>query len=381
MNNQIYKVSFGHKRFNFSILLLFAMMSSTIVQSQTVEKNVEHIKVYYEKGMYGGWPANHGIWSWDNEILVGFLKGLYQDRGPRSHNMDSEGPQATLFARSKDGGLTWSIEDPGAGVGLRVPDCEAEINFTHPDFALTARGDNFRSFIFYSYDRGKHWEGPCPLPNFNTPGIAARTDYLVNGEKECVLFLTAAKSDADEGRVISVKTVDGGKTWNFVSWIGPEPEGYSIMPASVRLSGRELLVAMRRKEGRNSFIALYHSGDGGLSWDQLDNPVDDTGVGNPPAMIRLNDGRLCLIYGYRAEEEAIRNKRETSDIRAKLSDDNGRTWSKDYILRNDGSGRDLGYPRVVQRPDGKIVALYYFMDKKSGPERYIAATIWDPPAK
>gem|GEM_PF-4111678 len=38
---------------------------------------------------------------------------------------------------------------------------------------------------------------------------------------------------------------------------------------------------------------------------------------------------------------------------------------------------DLGYPRTVQRPDGKIVTMYYFNDASSK-ERYIAATIWRP---
>jgi len=60
--------------------------------------------------------------------------------------------------------------------------------------------------------------------------------------------------------------------------------------------------------------------------------------------------------------------------------DAGKTWSEPIVLRNDGGGRDLGYPRTVQRPDGKVVAIYYFWDQKTGPERYIAASIWDPRA-
>lgn len=36
-----------------------------------------HVRVYFERGMFGGWPANHGIWSWGNEILVGFGMGYY----------------------------------------------------------------------------------------------------------------------------------------------------------------------------------------------------------------------------------------------------------------------------------------------------------------
>ncbi|MCC7525769.1 MAG: exo-alpha-sialidase, partial [Chitinophagaceae bacterium] len=168
--------------------------------------------------------------------------------------------------------------------------------------------------------------------------------------------------------------------WSLLSRMGEEPEGYDIMPASVRISKNEILVTTRKKEGDNSFIPAWFSSDNGKSWTPLQNASDDTGIGSPPAMIKLKDGRICLVYGYRADAESIDAKIKTSDIRARLSSDNGKSWSREYVLRNDGSGQDIGYPRIVQRPDGKIVAVYYFMDKKTGKERYIGATIWSPPA-
>ena len=85
-------------------------------------------------------------------------------------------------------------------------------------------------------------------------------------------------------------------------------------------------------------------------------------------MIRLKDGRVCLTYGYRARPYGIR---------ARLSGDGGHTWEPEISLRDDGGGRDLGYPRTVQRLDGKIVTIYYFHDQPKS-ERYIAASIWDP---
>ncbi|HKJ68882.1 MAG TPA: sialidase family protein [bacterium] len=374
-------------------LLLIILTSHNLLFGQTGEPNVQHVKVYYEPGMFGGWPANHGIWQWGNEILVGFSKGYYEDLGER-HNIDREKEEFHLLSRSLDGGETWTVEDPGKNSGALVlpdcdfyhgtvrkdvqppalKDCQEAINFEHPDFCLTARTTSVhagQSRYWYSYDRGHSWEGPCRLPDFGTQGTAARTDYLINSDRECMLFITAAKSNGREGRPMCVRTTDGGKTWSFVSWIGPEPAGFSIMPASVRLSSTEILVTVRRREKGNRFIAAYRSGDNGPTWDRLNNPVEDTGIGNPPAMVKMRDGRICLIYGYRAEPH--------SSIRARISSDNGRTWSKDYFLRDDGSGQDIGYPRVVQRPDGKIVAVYYFEDKDTGPERYIGATIWDPP--
>ena len=74
-----------------------------------------------------------------------------------------------------------------------------------------------------------------------------------------------------------------------------------------------------------------------------------------------------MTYGFRSPAYGIR---------ARLSDDNGRTWGDEIILRDDGGSYDLGYPLTVQRSDGKIVTVYYFNEHEDE-ERYIAATIWD----
>jgi len=47
------------------------------------------------------------------------------------------------------------------------------------------------------------------------------------------------------------------------------------------------------------------------------------------------------------------------------------------LLRADGGTWDLGYTRTVQRPDGKMVTVYYFNEAEDR-ERYISATIWNP---
>ena len=31
----------------------------------------ENVVVFRESGRFGGWPANNGIWSWGDEIVVG----------------------------------------------------------------------------------------------------------------------------------------------------------------------------------------------------------------------------------------------------------------------------------------------------------------------
>lgn len=371
------------------LVFLGLLSFQSFAQENFVEK---HVKVYYEQGRFGGWPANHGIWKWGDEILVGFSRGYYKDLGPERHNIDREKPEEHVLARSLDGGETWTLEHPNdkgyllpqgkeglhgtelPGVPLKpsVP-CPGGIDFTHPDFAMTLRMtsvDAGASNFYYSYDRGHTWEGPFIVPGFDVLGTAARTDYIVDDKNTCTAFLTASKVNGKEGRPFCMRTADGAKTWEFLSWIGDEPtEGFAIMPSTVRISDTELITAIRCQTETHKRIALYASSDNAKTWTYLNDPVADTGEGNPASMIKLGDNRVCITYGVRAVPYRIC---------AKLSSDNGRTWGPEITLRNDGAGRDIGYPRTVQRRDGKVVTVYYFQDAQTGPERYIAATIWDP---
>src|SRR5581483_11859873 len=78
------------------------------------------VEVYHQVGRFAGWPANYGIWSWGNEILVGFEAGYFHVRQPgeHEHSIDYKRPSEHVLARSLDGGLTWKIEKPE---GLLAP--------------------------------------------------------------------------------------------------------------------------------------------------------------------------------------------------------------------------------------------------------------------
>ncbi len=181
-----------------------------------------------------------------------------------------------------------------------------------------------------------------------------RTDYVVEGRRTCLLFLTATKSDGTEGRPFSARTTDGGLTWQFLAFIGPEPRGYAVMPLTVRISATDLVTTVRCRDFPRRWIDAYRSQDDGRSWSYLATPAPDIGQGNPPCLVRLADGRLCLTYGYRARPFAIH---------ARLSSDQGRTWTDPFVLRGDGGSQDIGYPRSVVRSDGKVVTVYAFHDR------------------
>lgn len=364
-------------------LAVFLVWSSALAAANAAAPGViQHVLVYREPGRFAGWPANHGAWSWGNELLVGFETGYFHKVSDHNHAIDYDRPAEHALARSFDGGETWRIEKPEslrpppgekvAGVptgddGKPLTESPGSYDFGSTDTILTARMTSIhdgQSRFYVSRDRGHRWEGPFRLPNFGQPGTAARTDYLVNGPRDVTLFLTVAKRNRKEGRVIAVRTRDGTRSWDFQSYVCPEPGGseHAIMPSSVRLPGGRIVTAIRYRRK----IDVYQSDDDAKTWRFLSSPAPKN-VDNPPSLVRLHDGRLVVTYGYR---------RKPFGIRARLSADDGRTWSKEIILRDDGGAWDLGYTRTLQRPDGKLVTIYYYNTNKNA-ERFIGATIWD----
>ena len=354
--------------------------AADIDSNQFMRVEGKNIIVYYEPGRFCGWPANNGLWHWDNEILVGFTLAYYQEK-EHHHSVDESKPSLSVLARSKDSGMTWAIEDPEnyVGDGGSPIKLQEKINFNHPDLVIRCAAQRF----YYSYDRGKTWMGPFLFPDFGREKITSRTDYLVNNTDNCLFFLSTREDSVQsnmQDRAFCAQTDDGGLTFKFLSWIGDPITVRSVMPSTVRISDSSLVSALRRRIDEQTenkprlaknWIDLYQSNDNGHSWHFLSKVADtDMGKdnGNPPSLVRLNDARLVVTWGYRAKPYGIR---------ARISKDNGRNWGKVIHLRDDARTFDFGYTRSMQRPDGKIVTIYYYTTEKNR-EQHIAATIWDP---
>jgi len=342
--------------------------------------SMKHVNIYKEKGRFGGWPAGYSAnqWIWGNEIMVAFRRGYYL-YSPTSHNVDWSKPSQKWQARSLDGGETWTLEQPTRATDKTDwPDpTNGGINFTHPDFAMRVGG----SFSI-SYDRGRTWKGRYKFNGIDF-GMSSRHAYMVEGEKQCIFWLSAPQPDVNgsnhNDRSFMARTTDGGQTVKFVSWLTDQKSIRirSVMPSAARISASRLVATTRRKiknyNTRKNFnwIEASISNDNGASWQYLSKVSDtDRGEenGSPPAMVRLPDGRLVVAYGYRSWPLGIR---------ARISDDEGKTWSDEIVLRDDGNIWDLGYPRMMLRPDGKLVTIYYH-NTPQHPGPHIVATIWDP---
>ncbi|MHC4155535.1 MAG: sialidase family protein [Planctomycetota bacterium] len=341
-------------------------------------KSAKHVVVHGGPEIFCAWPANNGLWSWGSEIAVGFAERKFAEK--EGHNYASRDSTRSLLARSMDSGETWKIEDPHnfVGDGGETTGPPGGMNFGHPDFAMRIKKEPEQ--FWYSHDRGHTWKGPYNFgelmkhPKLNGKEFTARTDYIVNGPDDCLVFLSAKRGESGSDFTFTARTTNGGKSFDFVSWIVPPTDPHrGVMPTTARCSDKKLVTAIRRRQGggKPCWIDVYVSNDNGSSWSFL-SKVGDAGVwnGNPPALVRMKDGRLCCVYGNRSRKQMI----------ARFSGDEGATWGPEVILRDDFQvdsfdDRDFGYPRLVQRPDGKLVAIYYWATKEH-PQHYIAATVW-----
>lgn len=361
---------------------------------------MQHTVVFYDPSKWAAVPANNGgnapIWEWGYELLTGFTVGTFAEPPRSIHQTTNEAPFVSWLARSMDGGQTWAPfrPEPYAGQGLTPSPVPAAVDFAGPEFVLRVEGNGYHgnagAHWFYSQDKGAMWHGPFDFgnlldhPDLKGLEFTGRTGYIVNGPSDLMLFLSARSpftGDPLEVRLTDktflARTTDGGRTFEFVSWVVDKEDPYrAVMAAPIRISETEIVTALRRKSADHNWIDVYGSPDNGQSWSFL-SKVDDTEDnneynGNPPAMVRTQDGRLCCVYGNRSLRQ----------IMARVSGNSGSSWNASLVLRDDFesvTGRpDLGYPRLLTRPDGKLVAVYFWCTPER-PQTHIEATIFALP--
>jgi hypothetical protein len=170
------------------------------------------------------------------------------------------------------------------------------------------------------------------------------------------------------------ESTDDGVTWTWLADI-PHRSGDRLIESDGRYNYIELsalecangkiICQIRNRNNANEGETLQtESTDGGRSW----NPPHPIGVwGSPSHLLRLNDGRILMTYGHR---------RKPFGNQARVSADEGATWSEPVILSGDGTGTDLGYPSTVQLDDGLFVTVWYekFADN---PRAQLRQAVWN----
>ena len=391
--------------------------------------DVRHIKVCYSKNRYCGHPRQSPVRNYGNgEIAVAHFHSpaTYETRQNIGHGHHNYmGRSQVLLQRSLDHGETWLPEnevviwDHARPLAERrailhradEPSVEREeIDLTSPDamvaFPRHATGPadpegrpSLECFVVRSADRGRTWETVptrmSPPPGFNFVSVdGAAPIQFPDGTLVVPAWLDNRNSGSNSQDYYNAITGlygsdDNGLSWTYLGQVSDEPpakgrHGYAnliLLP-----NGRLQCYFNRIDNGLRNTIELTYSDDGGYSWSPPrpivawgDSPWaarrrPGTGWGGwfyrSPWPLRLRDGRIVVLFARR---------KTPSGIGLIVSEDDGATWSAEAIVRDDGSGGDLGYPVATQLDDGRIFTAYYFMEDDGnnfGGTRHIAGSFF-----
>lgn len=352
-------------------------MNFEILQSQVIHKN---------PGRYVAWPTIGK--TVNGELLVAFS-------GDRDGHVCPFGK--TFLIRSDDDGYTWStpelindtpMDDRDAGLCVcpdgslivswfttwrnpqdptLTPEWRAHLEkitadqieqWTQPDAidsSLVRRGQ----WIRRSLDNGSTWEEPIAVPVSAPCG-----PNILAGDRLVYVGNEGYRRTDRSSSIACIESRDSGRTWTTLSHISMFPDAPPSDPDGVRYLGEPHVVevtpghllAMARHEeqpyveGRTTGrLWQFESDDGGKNWT---TPRETEIQGKPPHLLRLQDGRILVSYGYRHSPYGER---------ACISSDGGKIWDceNEIILRDDAPNDDLGYPATIECADDSLLTVYY----------------------
>lgn len=390
---------------------------------------LRHIVLHYDKGTYCGHPRMVNFKYFPpNEIIVGHYHApsKYTEYDDVRH-ISYQSRSVCLLQRSVDMGETWPKKDEVVLFDNTMPKSKKEAlannkNVSSKNYNMFDPGSDFffantmqypidptftpEVLTYRSADKGRTWteqpfrvsppdiDSQTSISKQNTPIIQMPDGKTLLGSFWVAHTLKSeAKVKYTDGSAIFYSK-DQGLTWHFLSRPVRDRSGdgmfiyETLFLASngdlhfycVHLSNNGVDV-----DGVKNAINLCISKDGGKTWS---DPVPITGKGmdawgvvddskvayknvyRAPWPIQLKDGRILLVFTRR---------KMPAGIGGIISSDGGKTWSKEFVIRDGAKWWDLGYTVGTQLTDGRIFIAYYFNKQDGnlqGGTRFIAGSFF-----
>ncbi len=391
-------------------LLVPAMARGQLIRRYAAPRRLrdaDHMVVYRREKEFVGWPHTMGFWNMgDGEILqqVTSLDSSYESADAISHDNIGRGGggSRSVALRSKDWGRTWDGASPVFNMmNNRAADMAnattmgdlQPIDFLDRNVLIANSGTAFglpdgRTVVRVSKDRGRTWSPPIGVPLDGLHSLSGMNSVLIRPDGTALIWLMEVDKEGWNRHPCVYALPPRGTDFHFLTFITKKADPWGnadgdytstfrfgghrwFYPRGYMLpSGRMLCVLRSQRDPRGvMWTEVYASDDGGRTWAFLSRVND---FGSPGSLVRLPDGRLVMVYGYRLMP---------AGIRATVSEDEGRTWGPELIVRDDGGSWDLGYPNAWVTDDGKIGVIYYFNSKDdkvqvNGGVRHICRSIF-----
>jgi hypothetical protein len=227
-------------------------------------------------------------------------------------------------------------------------------------------------YVLRSADGGRTWKGPFrppDMPNPNARDPWGRTLPLFNRGAMCqgrdgrlywIVRCFRDKPQPDDLHLIVSQ--DRGETWRYACAAAAD-EKVALSETSLYETPKGDLVGFVRTMNLDNRTVVIRSRDGGRSFERW----QDAGFqGSPHHAMRLPDGRVWLVYGYRHPPFGIRAR----VLNAECTDF---ATAPEIVLREDGGTTDIGYPWSALLPGGRILSVYYF--NLANGARFIGGTL------
>lgn len=332
--------------------------------------------------------SEYGYFGWPSAAILGDGRVVVGCSGLRRRHVDPFGKTVLCVGTPKDGfgeyivGHDSPLDDRDAGVValggnsllvtwftldtrifrddlMKYSPAEFEVM----DAAMRAFPEDAKKYVgswtMRSDDGGATFTSParCPVSSPHGP-VVMRDGRLIYLGK-----LFPEGMDRPFGIVSCAESRDG-LHWDVLGEVSlPEnvTNGQFHEPHVIELNDGALLCLIRYHYP-NGGLGIYKSvsRDGGRTWS---TPEDMDIHGSPPHLLRHSSGAIVLTYGWRHAPYGQR---------ARISRDDGATWSDEIILRDDGPDGDLGYPCSVELPGGDILTVYY----QKRPGESLCSILW-----
>ena len=338
-------------------------------------KKIDDIIIYQDERFYAAFPSV--VSRPDGELLVAFRRAPERRRYGAERHSHCDPNSYLVLVRSRDLGRTWSEEPEliyAHPFGGSQDPCMVELDdgsllvtsyawMVVPTEALeqgekamhTAFGWPFTflgGYLMRSVDNGTSWQGPILPPQIegqttyfrDVPIPAMNRGAMCQASDGSVYWAVAHDPVDSPGRTVLDLLVSDtwGEEWEHRGLIAADKTVVFNETSMIETVGGDLVAFARTSQFEDHGVVV-RSHDMGATWE----PWEDMGViGHPYHALRLPDGRVFLVYGYRHEPYGIR---------ARVLDPECRDFGgEEIVLRDDGGSGDLGYPRTHLRDDGSF---------------------------